>query len=543
MPRSKTGNKRAPVDPDALKNALDAIRTDDPTKKMSYREASKVFNVSRSTLTRHLNKFKDSTEKEFIYSVNYAVKQVFTVAEEDCLVKYIQNVAKMQYGLTKKGVRQLAYKYAKANGGKIPETWSEEQIAGEEWMRGFLKRHSQQLSVRKPEATSLSRATSFNRYNVECFFNNLKDVHSRFGPIPPEKIWNLDETGLSTVQGQSKVVAPKGMKQIGSATSAERGQLVTLITCVNAVGNALPPMLIFPRVNFKERMLFGGPPGCIGAASVSGWSNKDSFLKFLDHILASVKCSKEDRALLVLDNHETHLSPEALEKASAAGLVMVTFPPHTSHRLQPLDISVYGPLKTYYNQSVESWLFNNKGKTFDIYTVAEALGISYPRAFTPQNILSGFRKSGIYPLDQGIFTDDDFLSAYVTDQIAQKGKRLSEEFPVSSENEKDKFCGQSTSASTNLNEPIPGTSKENRNYTIGSDTPITKKVVKKIVTPEEVQPYPKAAPRKDSNRGRKARKTIIATDTPEKQAIKDMKEKKHGKNINREVKLQINLRK
>lgn len=90
MPRSKTGNKRAPVDPDALKNALDAISTVDPTNKMSYREASKVFNVSRSTLTRHLNKFKESTEKEFIYSVNYAVKQVFTVAEEDCLVKYIQ---------------------------------------------------------------------------------------------------------------------------------------------------------------------------------------------------------------------------------------------------------------------------------------------------------------------------------------------------------------------------------------------------------------------------------------------------------------------
>lgn len=128
------------------------------------------------------------------------------------------------------------------------------------------------------------------------------------------------------------------MKQIGSATLAERGQLVTMIAAVNAVGNSLPPMLIFPRVRFKDRMLFGGPPGCIGATSISGWSNEETFLKFLDHFLVSVKCSKEERVLLILDNHETHLSLEPLEKASAAGVVMVRFPPHTSHKLQPLDV-------------------------------------------------------------------------------------------------------------------------------------------------------------------------------------------------------------
>ncbi|KAJ4428125.1 hypothetical protein ANN_24139 [Periplaneta americana] len=474
MPRSKDGKKRKPVDANALKNALKAINSEDPEKKMSYREAAKVFNVSRSTLTRHLNKFLGCRDEDFEYSANYSVRKVFSEYEENCLVKYIETVAKIQYGLTKKGVRQLAYKFAKANGKNYPQSWDEEQIAGEEWMRGFLKRHSSSLSIRKPEATSLSRATSFNRYNVERFFNNVKDVHSRFGPISPEKIWNLDETGLSTVQGQSKIVAPKGMKQIGNATSGERWQLVTMIAAVNAVGNSLSPMFIFPRVHFKDRMLFGGPAGCIGAANISGWSNDGTFLKFLDHFLGSVKCSKEDRVLLILDNHETHLSVQALEKTSAAGVVMLTFPPHTSHKLQPLDISVYAPMKTYYNQAVESWLHNNRGKTFDIYAVAEAAGIAYPKAFTPQNILSGFRKSGIYPLDTEIFTDDDFLGAYVTDRI-----------PVAD-----------------------------------------------IVTPEEVQPYPKATPRKKSNRGRRVGKTMIATDTPEKLALKKQKEKKKQRNKN-----------
>lgn len=72
----------------------------------------------------------------------------------------------------------------------------------------------------------------------------------------PEKIWNLDETGLSTVQGQSKIVASKGLKQIGNATSGERGQRVTMIAAVIAVGNSLPPMFIFPNVHFKDNVVW-----------------------------------------------------------------------------------------------------------------------------------------------------------------------------------------------------------------------------------------------------------------------------------------------
>lgn len=136
------------------------------------------------------------------------------------------------------------------------------------------------------------------------------------------------------------------------------------------------------------------------------------------------KSSKDNRVMLILDNHETHLSPAVLDKASDAGIVVVTFPPHTSHRLQPLDLSVYGPLKTYYNQAVEAWLLNNKGKTFDIYSVAEALGTAYPRAFTPNNVLSGFRKSGIFPFNEAVFTDDDYLCSKNKNQKKKSLRKL-----------------------------------------------------------------------------------------------------------------------
>lgn len=52
-----------------------------------------------------------------------------------------------------------------------------------------------------------------------------------------------------------------GKKQVGSVTSAERGELVTVVCAVNAAGNAIPPMFIFPRMRYKDRFMVGAPAG------------------------------------------------------------------------------------------------------------------------------------------------------------------------------------------------------------------------------------------------------------------------------------------
>ena len=43
-------------------------------------------------------------------------------------------------------------------------------------------------------------------------------------------------------------------------------------------------------------------------------------------------------------------------------------------------------------------------------------GIAYPRAFTAQNIISGFRVSEIYPFDREVFREDEFMGTCVTDR-------------------------------------------------------------------------------------------------------------------------------
>ncbi|GFS23036.1 tigger transposable element-derived 4-like protein [Elysia marginata] len=86
-----------------------------------------------------------------------------------------------------------------------------------------------------------------------------------------ENIYNMDETGVTTVQKPTRVIAPKGAKNVSSVVSAERGTLITLACAVNAIGNYVPPMLKFHRKNFRDHFITNGPNGCIGVANGSGW--------------------------------------------------------------------------------------------------------------------------------------------------------------------------------------------------------------------------------------------------------------------------------
>ena len=230
------------------------------------------------------------------------------------------------------------------------------------------------------------------------------------------QIYNLDETGVTTVQNPQKIVTARGAKNVGSVTSGERGELVTAIYAVCANGTVIPPMLIFPRKNYREHFIQGGPQGCVGKANPSGWTSAAIFVEYLDHFGKHSQCSKENMVLLILDNHESHISLAAIDRCKELGIVLLTIPPHTSHHLQPLDKSVFYPFKTAYNSAMDSWNRSHPGKRVTIYDIPQLVNQAQLSAIVPRNILSGFEHTGNWPYNPNLFTDADFAPSDVTDR-------------------------------------------------------------------------------------------------------------------------------
>ena len=154
-------------------------------------------------------------------------------------------------------------------------------------MQSFMKSNPQ-VSLRKPENTSLARSTGFNKTNVEEFFANYINVMERY-KFKPHRILNIDETGVTTVQQSPKVIAKRGKKQVGQAVSAERGELVTFCGIITADGNTIPLCFVFPRKKFKGNFLKGAPSQSLGLAVQSGWMNSGLFLEVLKHIQGHIQ--------------------------------------------------------------------------------------------------------------------------------------------------------------------------------------------------------------------------------------------------------------
>ncbi len=143
------------------------------------------------------------------------------------------------------------------------------------------------------------------------------------------------------------------------------------------------------------------------------------FVDFLKHFSEHIKCSKEKPCLLLLDNHKSHLSLDGLNFSKENDIIMLSFPPHCSRRLQPLGRSVNGPLKRHINSACDAWMRNNPGKTMSIYDIPGIVAIAYPLAAAPLNIQAGFKGAGVKPYNRDVFLDTEFAPSYVTDRPIQ----------------------------------------------------------------------------------------------------------------------------
>ena len=482
-------------DPQDMCRALEEFRKE----KLKLNECCRKYSIPKKTFLRHLRGEVKRGSDRHGRPVNGRGTALPREAENE-LVEEILFLEKCMFGLRIDDVRKLAYDFMEANPHLKNPFSKSKQIAGKKWYYAFMKRHTE-LSLRQSESVSIARTRGFNKENVSEFFDILEKIVEE-NMIDALRIFNVDESGFSTVQKKSpKIISSRGKHQVGAISSGERGINTTFVCCTSAAGHYVPPMIIFKRQRMHPALAIGAPPGSLVECSESGYINSALFVKWLKHFIEHVKPTGDKKVLILLDGHSTHSKNlEAIKLARENGVLLLQLPGHTTHRLQPLDVAVFKPFQTFYDGAICKWLRNHPGEKVTQFAVAQLLAEAYTKCATLSNAASGFRATGIWPTDRNVFSETDFAAN-------ENLEHFNENIPI--ENENEIVVENDNSSGTNSSQPGQ----------------------KILVHISEISPRPKASAKQTVRQMRSAQKSEELTSSPYKRKLENVQDRKTTKSI------------
>ncbi|KAF7571788.1 hypothetical protein PtrM4_092880 [Pyrenophora tritici-repentis] len=261
----------------------------------------------------------------------------------------------------------------------------------------------QETELLKHITTLTERRAKYSLY-FELLHSKMKEYN-----VEPSHIFNMDEKGFMIgVTGRSKRVFDKRIydrKGITAAVQDGSREWVTVLACICSDGTALSPALIFQSaagalqsswtdaINKEKHQVFIG-------SSPSGWTNNDIGLAWLKEVFERETRwkARSGYRLLLLDGHGSHVTMDFINYCNDHKILLLVFPPHATHTLQPLDVGMFKPLSTAYSTELSSHLYRSqglipvtKGDFFPLFWSAWAA------AFKPQTIMKSFEATGIHP--------------------------------------------------------------------------------------------------------------------------------------------------
>lgn len=376
-----------------IKEALNALKN---KEFCTVHSAARHFEVSHVTLGRRWAGGKSMDEAR-------ESQQLLTSAEEKALAERVYQMTVTGHPPPQDLIREIAhelrqYRLIGINDDGIQHV-NYEPI-GQDWVKRFIKRHPRLKTVYS-ETIEASRVKEVTYEGVEKFYNELRRVINEF-KISPENCYNMDETGSSigTIQGRHVVVDTTAENKY--ELEIGRQEWVTCIECICTDGSSLSPTIIFKGTKPLAKWI---PESTEGAAEVSwkasenGWISNDLAVQWLREVFEPQTREKANggRRLIICDGHDSHISAKFVAHCMHYKIEVVLLTPHSSHLLQPLDVAVFGPLKTQLSNEQRRYIRAGvsrlqKWEWADCYLKARQ------KAITDHNIKSGWRASGCHPI-------------------------------------------------------------------------------------------------------------------------------------------------
>lgn len=383
----KNRGKTLSYDQSQLQQAVECVQS----SNLSIRKASQHFGIPKSTIA-------DRISGKYSVSVTHGRPPALAPEIENKIVSSVKMASKLGIGLSRKQVLQRVNTLCKRM--DIETTYSNFH-AGKDWWEGVKKRHPE-LVIRKPEKLSTVRARMLNLEVINKYFDELENViHALNLAQQPSHIWNADETGFNFEHSPVSVVAEKGERSVTSKTS-NRSTNLTAMACVNANGDRMPPMLIVKGKTHRCLHTFNtaeAPEGTVWTYQKSGWITDSIGEQWFDQVFLP-NCGPDRPQLLILDGHASHETLAIIERAIEEGITLLTLPPHCTHYLQPLDRSVFGPLKRAYNEACSTFMQDHPLHLVNKHTFPTLFKEAWLSAVNPSNVANGFRACGIMPLNR-----------------------------------------------------------------------------------------------------------------------------------------------
>jgi len=309
-------------------------------------------------------------------------------------------------------LRRYVYQFCERNGISTPFS-AQKGMAGKDWLKAFLKRN-RDIAQRSAQHMNPARAQKLNRFIVNDYFDKLEKLLSEMELFDkPDRIFNIDEKGCQlAIHHQQKVLAKTGSKRV-HLVAPEHGENVTVVACGNALGNVVPPMIIFKGKRRNDALGDDLPPGSVVQMAPKGSMTTDIFIRWMKHF---ARYKPDGDILLLFDGAASHLNPDIVDEADKHGIKLFCLPSNTTHELQPMDKSCFRAFESYWDDEVLKFWRQHPDRVLTKARFGKVFTPVWMKTMTMTTIINGFKATGIYPFDRHAIPDTAFAPSDITFQ-------------------------------------------------------------------------------------------------------------------------------
>ena len=348
----------------------------------SKKAAAAAYNIPRSIFIDRIN---DRTNAR----ASHANQQRLTPLQEEFLADWILEEDARGYPPSHARAREMAIRVLRMNGDTNP--------LGHKWTAKFVARNPRVASVvGRPIEACRIRCT--DQASIQRFFALFQRVQTEHD-VRHEDTWNMDETGIGLGICTNTQVLASSRSTCAYVKSPEDREWVSIVETVSVAGRKIRPLVIF-RGSDPQSTWFQCDkiPDWVYTTSENGWTSNRIALGWLQTIFLPETKPDTDRArILLMDGHGSHMSTEFLWVCKQNRVQLVFLPPHSSHVLQPLDLSCFSPLKTRYRQLIAELAALDDSAPVKKKRFTKCCHLARNESLTERVIRGGWKAAGLCP--------------------------------------------------------------------------------------------------------------------------------------------------